>query len=164
MQMLSAANNQDTNREPVRETNWVHEDPPNINFRILVPGMSCPAGWAKEINVSTDRRSALPDGREFEWAAFAIPELRISQPVHIMFIEGGSPGWVFLGVKLQRLGTEELLPGPYILLKLDAPAIHTTPYILKNVVLGRPSAVPDGAKLVDLLPVMVRVVLTESKQ
>lgn len=143
-------------------SSWVHEDPANVAFRVTVPGMMCPIGWSKETLYHPNQEAKLPDGSSFLWDAMAVDYLRLSHPAHLMLIEGVVPAWLFLGAQFVSIPYPDLrLKGPFMLLRLDSPPIHQTPFTLSNVVFGIPS-IPEGAKLGDLVPAMVFELLSHS--
>lgn len=142
---------------------WVHQDPPNLGFRLSVRGMMTPLGWADFIEMWPGLVSTLGNGETFEWEAVHIGGVRVSHPAHLMLIEGAAPAWFFMGCVIQSVTREELyFEGPFFLLQMQAPAIYEVPFVLKNITLGMLQNPPKGAKLADLVPAMAVTLLNQS--
>jgi hypothetical protein len=122
--------------------------------------MMCPIGWGKSLTFHPDQEAKLPGGGTFRWDALEVEYLRLSHPAHLMLVEGVVPAWLFLGAQFTNIADPSMcLKGPFMLLRLDSTPIHQVPFTLSNVVFGIP-AIPEGAKLGDLVPAMVFELLT----
>lgn len=134
--------------------NWVHEDPREVAYRVVVPGMMCPVGWLKEFTLRPGQEAELPDKSTFQWSALEVESIRLSHPAHLMLIEGVAPAWLFLGAQIVGISNPDVcLKGPFAPLRLDGAPIHRVPYSLSNLVFGIPE-LPAGKKLPEIVTAM----------
>jgi hypothetical protein len=77
-----------------------------------------------------------------------------------MVIEGIAPATLFLGAKIVLIENGSILHGPFALLSMNADQLHVVPFHFRDVVLGRLTSVPEGAKLTELLPAMITDLLS----
>ena len=144
------------NRNSYNQRHGIYADPPGVNYRLVAPGMICPLGWANEQETYAMAPLQGPDAQPLPWNLLVIPQITISHPAHLMLIEGLSPMWMFLGMHIQPIDGAVLWVNYkcLALLKAEFPPMHVVPYIVKDVHLGGLAAIPDGIKLVELVPQM----------
>jgi hypothetical protein len=134
----------------------VYPNTPEMRFRFIVPGMPSPAGWGKDVTCRRDVRSILSDGRAFSWDAFFMDAVHLPQPVHLTLIEGASPLLIFMAARLEEVVEQcTVTYGPFLLLSVSTPSLHTVPYVLRDVVFGRLQEHLYNVKLAELLPAML---------
>ena len=153
--------NQSSRTGPGTRRDWVYDNPPEVDYKIVVPGMAAPIGWFKQPKwIRVDLKTQLGDG-EVVWDAVDLGTVRLSHPIHLMLIEGISPTTLFLGAKLVELASDSILSGPYVLLHVTADPLHKVPFCFHDVALGRLTSAPEGAKLTELVPLMVSELLSK---
>lgn len=156
--MLEICNESDNNAQPLLcgEGYGVYTNTGEMTYRFTVPGMMGPVGWGRNVSCRSGLEGKLPDGRVFLWDAFHVDVVRLTQSVHLTFVEGASPLWVFMAARLEEtMGACTQIPGPFILLSVTFPPLYSVPYTLKDAVFGRLHEHVPGVKLAELLPIML---------
>jgi len=160
MQEVHAGGNQRPQSATTYRDDRVFQDPDGVKYRFKVPKLPSPIGWTGE--VSYKKQEPIPfEGGVFDWLRVDIEKMHVSEPAHLMLIEGAAPAWLFMGARLEEVEvqTTDAIHGPFLLLAASYPSIHTVPYFIKDIVLALPLSVPTGMKLTDVLPQLISIAL-----